>query len=163
MVSPGVMFATRHGLARLMDLDRIDKAIRAAEARTSGEIRVSVAPLFFGSVWRAAERVFARLGVGNTRERNGVLLFLVPARRRLVVLGDTGIHAKVGQDFWNHLTQELGRRFHAGDFTGGLERAIAEVGERLARDFPCRPDDMDELSNVVDFGGPARPPRPAHP
>jgi len=163
MVNLGLLFATRRGLSKWLDLARIERAIHEAEQRTSGEIRVSAAPFFFGSVERTAERAFARLGMTNTRERNGVLLFVVPARRRLVVLGDEGIHAKVGQAFWDKLVTDLTARLRAGDFTGGLERAISELGAQLATHFPHRPDDVDELPDTVDFGGRSPDPAGAHP
>ena len=74
--------------ARRIDRERIKRAIQHAERKTSGEIVVSVAPFFLGSVQRAADRAFVRLGVSRTRERNGVLIFVVPSRRSFVILGD---------------------------------------------------------------------------
>lgn len=139
-------------LMKKLDVARIEKALEAAELRTSGEIRVSVAPLFWGSLEVAADRAFTRLGMTNTRERNGVLFFVVPARRRFVVLGDEGIHQKVGQDFWNAIADAMSAKFRTGDFTGGLEDGIHTVGEKLATHFPRRPDDVNELPNTVDFG-----------
>lgn len=158
MVRLSTLWPTRRGLARQMDLARIEQAIREAEARTSGEIRVSAAPLFFGSVEKMAERAFARLGMTRTREHNGVLLFVVPSRRRFVVLGDTGVHEKVGQAFWDTVAADLSNAFQRGDFTGGLIRAIGQVGEQLARHFPRQPEDVDELPDTVDLGG--RAPEP---
>lgn len=144
---------TRASLIRALDTDRIEQAIAAAEQLTSAEIRVSVAPFFWGNVYRNAERAFVRLGMSQTRERNGVLFFIVPARRRFVILGDEGIHARVGQDFWNELRDTLGQAFLDRAFTAGLVRAIETVGARLAEHFPARRDDNpDELSNAVDFG-----------
>ncbi|HZA51699.1 MAG TPA: TPM domain-containing protein, partial [Myxococcaceae bacterium] len=91
------MWLGRRSLLRRIDVKRVEHALREAEKRASGEIRVSVAPLFWGSVRKEAERAFVRLGMSRTKERNGVLFFVVPARRKFVVLGDEGIHAKVGQ------------------------------------------------------------------
>src|SRR6185369_4252326 len=86
-----------------LDVARIEDAIREAEKRTSAEIRVSIAPWFWGDIHKVARRAFGRLGVTRTRLRNGVLFFLVPARRQLVILGDVGVHAKVGHAFWERL------------------------------------------------------------
>jgi len=86
-------------LLRTIDNDRIKEAIRKAEKQTSGEIRVSVSPLFWGDVRKAAEHAFVRMRMTATREHNAVLFFVVPARHKFVVLGDSGIHAKVGQEF----------------------------------------------------------------
>ena len=86
------MVMTRKKLLRAVDRERVKKAIESAEHRTSGEICVSVAPLFWGNVEKAADKAFARLGMTGTKDRNGVLFFVVPSRRKFVVLGDRGIH-----------------------------------------------------------------------
>ena len=90
-----------------IDKERIKQAIQKAERRTSGEIRVSVSPLFWGDVRKAAEKAFDRLGMTATKDRNAVLFFVVPARRKFVVLGDSGIHEKVGQEFWHHIVRTV--------------------------------------------------------
>ncbi len=143
---------SRRRLRRLIDEERIVEAIGEAENETSGEVRVSVAPFFWGSVERAAWRAFARLGMTRTAEHNGVLIFLVPSRRRFVVLGDQGIHEKVGQDFWEGVAGAMSEEFRKGAFTTGLVQGIQEVGRRLKEHFPHRPDDVDELPDEVDFG-----------
>jgi uncharacterized membrane protein len=146
------MVMTYRKLLRTIDQIKIEEAIRKAEQRTSGEIRVSVSRLFWGNVERAAEKAFVRLGMSGTRERNGVLFFIVPSRRRFVVLGDRGIHEKVGQAFWHHVVEKMSEKFRTGDFTGGLVRGIEEAGEQLAAHFPYdAATDMDELFNNVDF------------
>jgi uncharacterized membrane protein len=145
---------TRRQLMRVIDTKAIEDAITRAEQGTSGEIRVSVAPFFWGRVRATAERAFERLGMTDTRDRNGVLFFIVPSRRRFVVLGDEGIHAKVGQSFWDDISAALSPSFHEGRYTEGLVAAIDEVGQQLAEHFPPHADggDRDELPNTVDFG-----------
>lgn len=147
------MVMTRRKWLRSIDYARIKEAIRKAERRTSGEIRVSVSTIFWGKVEKAAERAFVRLGMTRTKQRNGVLLFVVPSRHTLVVLGDRGIHEKVGPEFWQQVVGILTERFRVGDFTGGLVRGIEEVSEQLAIHFPYdAAADVNELSNEIDFG-----------
>ena len=147
------MVMTRRKLLQTIDTSRVTEAIRNAERQTSGEISVSVSRLFWGDVEKAAWKVFARLRMTETRQRNGVLIFVVPSRRRFVVLGDSGIHAKVGQEFWTSVAAHLSEHFHNGDFTAGLVGAIEEIGEQLAAHFPYNATtDTNELSNEVDFG-----------
>jgi uncharacterized membrane protein len=139
-------------LLRLIDGAQIKEAIRQAEQRTSGEICVSVSRLFWGNIEKAADRALVRLGLTRTKQRNGVLFFVVPSRRKFVVLGDCGIHAKVGQEFWQKVAERVSERFRVGDFTGGLVQGIEEVGEQLASHFPYdAASDVDELTNEVDF------------
>lgn len=150
-----MVLLTRRQFLRHIELPRVEEALRAAERRTSGEIRVSLAPIFWGDLHRAAEHAFQRLGMTATRERNGVLIFVVPARRRFVVLGDEGIHAKVGQEFWERVARVLGEHFQSGDFTGGLIAGIREIGEQLAAHFPYQgARDVNELPDEVDLGRP---------
>src|SRR6516164_7447349 len=105
------MFWRTRKLVRSIDARRIEGAIRAAEHRTSGEIRVSIAQLFWGNVRREAEKAFQRLGMTATKGRNGVLFFIVPSRRRFVVLGDEGIHRHVGDEFWNSIASAMSDHF----------------------------------------------------
>lgn len=143
----------RGKLKRLIDSGAVEQAIEEAEARTSGEIRVSVSTFFWGNVRHTAEAAFARMGMNRTAERNGVLLFVVPSRRTFVVLGDEGIHAKVGQEFWDSVAAAMSARFRDADFTGGLVLGITEVGRQLAEHFPhAGARDRNELSDTVDFG-----------
>ncbi len=143
---------TRKRLLQIVDGEKIKRAIQEAEHRTSGEIRVSIASFFWGNIEKAADKAFARMGMTATKEHNGVLFFVVPARRKFVVLGDRGIHARVGQEFWRRVAEAVSEKFRTGDFTGGLIRGIEEVGEQLAAHFPYdAATDKDELPDDVDF------------
>ncbi|HSA94508.1 MAG TPA: TPM domain-containing protein [Acidobacteriota bacterium] len=145
---------SRRKLLRTVDVERVKAAIAEAERETSGEIRVSVARFFWGGVRGAAERAFARLGMTRTKDRNGVLFFIVPARKKFVVLGDAGIHAKVGQEFWDCVAGLMSGHFKKGEFTEGLVAAIKEAGRELAAAFPYDAKaDVNELADDVDFGG----------
>jgi uncharacterized membrane protein len=144
---------TRRQLLRNIDAARVKEAIARAEHRTSGEIMVSVAPIFWGSVEKAAQKAFVRLGIAQTKEHNGVLIFVVPGRKKFMVLGDSGIHAKVGQEFWEAVALQLSGHFRKGDFTGGLVSAVDIIGEKLGLYFPYdAATDVNGLPDDVDFG-----------
>lgn len=144
----------RRTLKKLVDENAVKRAIGEAERQSSGEIRVSVSTYFWGDVRKTAEAAFTRLGMDRTAQRNGILFFVVPSRRAFVVLGDEGIHAKVGQAFWDAIAAAMSDCFRKGDFTGGLIVGITEAGKRLAEHFPHQGEsDRNELSNEVDFGG----------
>ena len=148
------MFAlSRKKLKRRIDKEMVAQSIAAAEQQTSGEIRVSVAPFFWGNVRKVADKAFVRLGMSATRERNGILFFIVPSRRRFAVIGDQGIHEKVGQDFWDKLVVAMAGDFKQGKFNEGLVRGISECGRLLAAHFPYQGEkDVNELSDDIDFG-----------
>lgn len=144
----GWLTAHRH----VIDRARVRAAVEAAERGTSAEIVVSVAPFFVGDVWRAARRAFVRLGIARTRERNGVLLFVVPSRRQIVVMGDDAIHARLGDAAWQAIADEVAAAFGRGEGTAGLVTAVAHLGESLAAEFPRALDDVNELEDEPDGG-----------
>jgi uncharacterized membrane protein len=123
-------------LARHVETSRIVEAIERAEAATSGEIRVSVAPHFYGSVRKAAEKAFARMRLTHTPDRNGVLIFVVPSRREFVILGDVGVHEKVGQAFWDRVSAAIAERIRTSSLTNGIVHGVEEAGRQLAAHFP---------------------------
>ena len=147
-------FMHRRKLLKRLDIHKIREAIQAAEKKTSGEIRVSIALFFYGKIRPVAEKTFRRLGMTRTKHRNGILFFIVPSRRSFVVLGDEGIHAKVGQEFWDRIASAMSERFRRGEFTEGLIKGIEEAGEHLAAHFPYDPQtDVNELPDEVDLVG----------
>ena len=148
------MFAmSRKKLYRQIDKEKILQSIAAAEQQTSGEIRVSVSPFFWGNVRKVADKAFVRLGMNATRERNGILFFIVPARRKFAVIGDQGIHEKVGQEFWEKLVAAMAADFKLGNFSAGLQKGIAQAGRSLAEHFPYQGEkDVNELPDDIDFG-----------
>ena len=146
-------FMHQSKMIKTVDAGRVKAAIEDAERRTSGEIRVSVSRYFWGKIEPVAWRAFRRLGVSATKDRNGILFFIVPSRRKFVLLGDEGIHARVGQDFWEGVAAAMSGDFKKGRFSEGLIRGIAEVGKRLAEHFPYDPArDKNELPDDIDYG-----------
>jgi uncharacterized membrane protein len=154
-----------------LDHERIVKAIQDAEARSRGEVRVHVArqavqdaqpnttPVAavqpntspVAAVETAAARQFETLGMTQTAERNGVLLFVAPVSQTFAVIGDEGIHARCGPDFWKDVAAAMETDFRAGHYTDGIVKGVARVGEALATHFPRKEGtaDTNELSDEV--------------
>ncbi|MFZ0711835.1 MAG: TPM domain-containing protein [Terrimicrobiaceae bacterium] len=140
-----------HDFLQKLDDAEVVKAIKAAERKTSGEIRVFVTSRDLGAdkvVDRATAR-FEKLGMTATRERNGVLLYFVPRAHQFAIVGDKGIHEKCGEAFWGDVASGIGAKLKEGRFTEAVVRAIEKTGEALARHFPRRPDDRNELPDAV--------------
>lgn len=123
--------------------------IARAEAGTSGEILVFVSPHPVEDPVERAERQFEKLGMTNTRDRNGVLLYFAPVSRKFAVVGDHGIHERCGPAFWEELVAEIRPVLQAGNFTEAVTHAVRQAGKILARHFPARVDDRNELSNEI--------------
>lgn len=128
-----------------IDHGRVTAAIAAAEARTSGRIRVLVARHRAPEPVAAARRHFRRLAIAQLPGRNGVLLFVAPRSRTFAVVGDQGVHEKCGEAFWTELAAAMTGFFKQGDFTAGLVHGIERAGDLLAAHFPAA-------------GGPVAPP-----
>jgi uncharacterized membrane protein len=140
---------TREFLGKL-EHDRIVEAIREAESKTSGEIRVLIQrgklksdPLV------AAQRKFHRLGMQKTREHNAVLIFVAPRAHKFAVVGDKAIHEKCGDEFWQRIIATMHDCFRQDKFTEGIGGAITIVGDMLARHFPKTSSDENELPDDV--------------
>lgn len=134
-----------------LDRQQIVEAIGTAERMTSGEIRVHIQPKAHGEIRHVAERTFERLGMTKTKERNGVLLFIACEEQRFVILGDSGIDARVPAGFWDEIASRLHDRFQQGDYTAGIVDAIHSAGEELKAYFPRAHDDANELANEINI------------
>jgi uncharacterized membrane protein len=131
------------------DLDAVTRAIGAAELRTSAEIRVHLDHRCPGEPMARAVAVFEHLGMHRTAARHGVLIYVSVGDHKLAVLGDQGVHERVGQVYWERLVDAVLAHFREERPRDGLLHAVAEVGAVLARHFPRRPGDVNELSDQV--------------
>lgn len=136
-----------------LDHARIERAITAAEQKTSGELRVVIHHKPAPDPVATAKSQFEKLRMHRTRERNAVLLLVAPESRTFAIYGDTAIHEKCGDAFWHEVSAATGDHFKQGDFTGGIVHALDRAGTLLATHFPRRPDDQNELPNgIIDDG-----------
>ncbi|MGN1246867.1 MAG: TPM domain-containing protein [Muribaculaceae bacterium] len=127
-------------------------AIGEAEKRTSGEIRVHVEPQCKcdNPLDRAVE-VFAKLGMHETRERNGVLIYIAYRSHRFAIIGDKGINERVPADFWETEKSTLATYLRDGKPAEGLCKVIMQVGENLSKYFPHQDDDINEQSDEISY------------
>ena len=140
---------TKDFLSKL-EHDRIVSAIRNAESKTSGEIRVFIQrgklnsdPLI------VAQKKFQRLGMYKTRERNAVLIFVAPRAHKFAVVGDKAIHDKCGEEFWRRVVDAMRVHFQNEKFNHALTEAINEVGKVLATHFSSTSAKANELPDEI--------------
>jgi uncharacterized membrane protein len=129
--------------------DDIVEAIRQAELKTSGELRVFISRKNVDEPVAAAKQEFEKLGMQNTRERNGVMIFLAPLTHQFAIIGDEAVNSRCGQDFWTALAAEMTEFFRKSEFSRGIIHGITKAGDLLAQHFPRSPDDRNELPNQV--------------
>lgn len=127
------------------------KTIAQAEKLTSGEICLHVENSCNKPVLKRAEEVFIKNNLHLTREKNAVLFYLAVNTRDFAVAGDTGIHQKVTQAFWDDINQLVIAHFKEEKYTEGLCKGIALCGEQLQKYYPLQADDKNELSDEISF------------
>ncbi|MFN4298374.1 MAG: TPM domain-containing protein [Thermaurantimonas sp.] len=134
------------------EVERIEKAIEEAERVTSGEIRIHItSKQDYDEILLAAVDKFAELGMDNTQERNGVLIFICPVRKEFAIIGDEGINRVVGQDFWDATRDVMLAEFKKGRFADGIIRGVKQAGESLAKFFPGKKSGVNELPNHISY------------
>lgn len=132
---------------------QIVSAIKKAETNTSGEIQVHIENHCKGEVLDRAAEVFETLKMYQTKDRNGVLIYLAVTDHKFAILGDAGINAVVAPDFWVKTKNIMEGHFREGRFTEGLIEGIYHAGIQLGTYFPYDTDtDKNELSDEVSFG-----------
>jgi uncharacterized membrane protein len=137
-----------------IDEPRIVEAIRAAEGRSLGEIRIHITEVAAPDAVTEGKAVFERLGMTATANRNGVLIFVAPKSHTFAVLGDSGITSIAGTAPLDAIAAAMSSAFRDGRFTDGLVEAVTQAGDFLAAHFPRDPNatDCDELSNQISRG-----------
>lgn len=131
---------------------QIIEAIRLAELNTNGEIRLHIEAKCKGDAYDRAREVFFSLQMDKTAERSGVLFYVAYDDHKLAILGDKGIHEKVGQNFWQTEKDLLVDHFKKNLYATGIRKAIQDAGEKLSIHFPKSQNNPNELTNDISFG-----------
>jgi uncharacterized membrane protein len=124
-------------------------AILESEKNTSGEIRVHIETSTSIDHYIRAQEVFHLLKMDNTREGNGVLIYVAVDDKKFVICGDKGIDEVVPEDFWNSTKDVIQNNFKEGKFKEGIINGILMAGKELKAHFPWNPNDANELSNEI--------------
>jgi uncharacterized membrane protein len=130
----------------------IENTIKEAENKTSGEIKLFIEDKCPVEVLDRAAFIFNKLKIGNTERHNGVLFYLSVSDHQVAIIGDKGIHAHLHQQFWDLLRDKLLEHFRNNRFTEGLTEAITEAGNAMAKHFPPKAGDINELPDTIVFG-----------
>lgn len=130
----------------------IKNAVKEAEKQTSGEIRICLEDYCSVDVLDRSAYIFKKLGIHETKERNGILIYLSLNDRKYAIIGDAGIHHHVKQEFWDLVGGEMIAFFKDGKVADGLIHAVQRAGEKLSQYFPYQRNDSNELSDDIYFG-----------
>ena len=134
--------------------DRIVTAIREAEKRTSGEVRVFVESRcrFIDPLDRAVE-IFDTLEMEKTHLHCAVLVYVAIKDRQLAVYGDSGINAKTGHQYWEDEVSKMVSLFNKENYVEGIINCVNDIGQALQHFFPYdKLEDKNELPDEIIFG-----------
>ena len=137
-----------HWLARrafpAATLRAIEAAVAGSERQHVGELRFVVeAGLPVSDLWHdlparaRAIDVFSHLRVWDTEHNSGVLIYVQLIDRRVEIVADRGISAKVDQASWDAICRRMEQAFASGDYARGSLDAVDSVGKLLASGFPA--------------------------
>ncbi|HSC75547.1 MAG TPA: TPM domain-containing protein, partial [Pseudomonadales bacterium] len=122
--------------------DAIEQAVTASELHHRGEVRfvvetsLSAAQLLRGITARQrAVELFAHLGVWDTAQNTGVLVYVQFAEKQLEIVADRGIAALVAQAEWDAISAEMSQAFRAGQFQQGAVAGLQRITALLALHF----------------------------
>lgn len=132
----------------------VEQAIGKSEKLHRGEVRFAVEDsldgmaLFAGqSARERAIEVFSLLRVWDTEENNGVLIYLLLADHDIEIVADRGINAKVSADEWESICHAMEAALRRGELGAAVVAGVEEVSRLLARHYPPRPGDRNELAD----------------
>jgi len=137
------------GFLSSKDEKEIIEAIRIAEKKTSGEIRIHIEASSNIDLQERTLDLFHYLKMDNTKLQNGVLIYVATATKSFAIYGDKGINDVVTSNFWDSTKNIIQSHFKLGHFKQGLIDGVLKTGEQLEKHFPWHHDDTDELSNEI--------------
>jgi uncharacterized membrane protein len=136
------------------DLEKIKEEISKVEQKTCGEIRLSLREKrnFFEKLYKCHElavRDFEKMGMTHTKDKTGILVFIIFGERYYDILADEGIYNKIPDSTWNNLESKLIDEFKSGGYLNGILHIVDRMGEVLSKEFPRTSDDVNELPDEV--------------
>ena len=131
---------------------RIVSAVKEAELKTSGEIRIHVEKHSKLDPMKRAVEMFEKLGMTKTEQRNGVLIYIATVDHKFAIIGDKGINEAVPEDFWETTKELMAAQFKAGNLAEGIIAGIKNAGIQLKAFFPYEKGDVNELSDNISYG-----------
>jgi uncharacterized membrane protein len=136
------------------DKQLLVEAIQLAEQHTSGEIRVYVeSKLGKGDAMARATELFFKNKMNETKDRNGVLVYVAVKDRKLAIYADQAIYERMGIEFWYSQVQEMTGHFKSMNYVQGITTVTKAIGDALSSHFPFdRTTDTNELSDEIMIG-----------
>lgn len=126
--------------------------IGSIENSTIGELRIHIEDLCLTDPYMRAIEVFNKLEMYKTIGQSGVLIYITTEDKKIAIIGDKGIHAKVGADYWTKIVVEIKEISSNSSIFEGILHGLNEVGKILIQHFPENNKPVNELSNEISYG-----------
>ena len=124
-------------------LHRLAQQVAASEAQHRGQLRFVIeSALDWPAIWHrqtARQRAlewFGQLGVWDTEDNTGVLVYVLMAERKIEIIADRGIANRVSAAAWQSICQGMQQSFAAGRFVSGLEEGMQQLHALLVQHVP---------------------------
>lgn len=130
---------------------KIIEAIRRAENQTSGEIRIHIENEVSVDPLERAAYIFHELGMDQTDQQNGVLIYIASDDHKAAIYGGQGIHQQIEDGFWGTILNDLMVHFKHEQYVQGLEETVRRVGKQLTNLFPPDTNDVNELTDEISY------------
>jgi uncharacterized membrane protein len=135
-----------------LDEAKIVATIGEVESKATAEVRVHIEKNCSIDVMDRAVEVFTNLHMHQTRYRNGALLYIAYLDHKFAIIGDAGINAKVGPEFWQRQQEILSGYFKKKQFNDGICNCLQHIGAELTKYFPYESGDINELPDDISYG-----------
>jgi uncharacterized membrane protein len=130
---------------------QIIDAIAHAERNTSAEVRVHIEHHCNGEGLDRADAIFHDLGMDETEQQNGVLIYIASEDHKAAVYAGKGIHQQVEDGFWSDVLDILLNHFKKDEYEEGIEEAVQKIGVKLKERYPYQRGDVNELSDEISY------------
>ena len=133
--------------------EAIVQAIKKAELKTSGEVKVHIEEYCPKEVMEQAKDVFHQLKMHELPDKDGVLIYVAVSDHKICIIGDKNIDDKVGVNFWNETVFQMSESFKKELFDEGVIQAVNEIGRKLQDYFPYdSKTDKNNLNDDISYG-----------
>ena len=136
------------------DLEDISLTIRDIEKKTSGEIRVCLKRKrgYLEKEFSPREialKEFTGLNMHQTKDRTGVLFFVLFDENKFEIIADEGINSKISEDVWSLISEDIRKHFRDKKYCEGIKKILMKIGEYLISEFPANKENINELPDDV--------------
>lgn len=133
------------------EIEKLQNKIAGLEILTSAEIKIVFCKSAWFGIVAKAKKVFQKLNMHKTVNRNAVLILILERDRELLIYGDQGINVHLNERYWSDIRDDMIDLFKDGKYYIGLSIGLEKIAHSLSQYFPAKENDINEVSNEIVF------------